>query len=562
MPASLGGDGALDRGSASRGGRPRRPVDERERQLGRARQSRSLDPPSAKESTLSIESTYWPERRARGASAVGPGGSRWTSSRSLPKPERGTATRGTRALTRRRVVPDDVRQRVGLPDLAGALGRQGPADLGAKLVRAERRAVGALGPPSGIGPTLLAPMLFRHGNDEQCDRFLRGMAYGGETTCQMLSEPDAGSDLAGSRTSAVRDGDEWRIAGTKVWTSNAKIVTYGMLLARTNWDVPKHRGLSFFLCPAHQPGVEARPIKQMNGRSEFNLVHFDERDRRRRRPARRRGRGLGRHPHVPRPTRRTRSTRRPTRAGRSGPVDLTMPAGELVDEMVRGRRHRRAATAASGACSHRLVAEFERTGDPHVRQDLAMLHTRRAIMGYTNLRMRVHLGARAGGPDLQGHRVGHHPCCSASSACRCRARTGTLLGDDAPSAEFQDFALSSPATSIAGGTDEIQRNHLAEKVLGLPREPGTEQDQPFNQIAHGASHVAVSDAAGDRPLDRRPRPRPDACGRRPALHAPARRARGRRDQARAARRRPDPGRRGRRRPELRRASCSSTSASG
>ncbi|MFO1186181.1 MAG: acyl-CoA dehydrogenase family protein [Alphaproteobacteria bacterium] len=77
---------------------------------------------------------------------------------------------------------------------------------GAKLVRAERRAAGALGPPSGIGPTLLAPMLFRHGNDSQCDRFLRGMAYGGETTCQMLSEPDAGSDLAGARTSAERDG--------------------------------------------------------------------------------------------------------------------------------------------------------------------------------------------------------------------------------------------------------------------------------------------------------------------------------------------------------------------
>jgi alkylation response protein AidB-like acyl-CoA dehydrogenase len=120
---------------------------------------------------------------------------------------------------------------------------KGLSTSGAKLVRAERRAVGALGPPSGIGPTLLAPMLFRHGNDEQCDRFLRGMAYGGDTTCQMLSEPDAGSDLAAARTSAVRDGEEWRITGTKVWTSNATIVTYGMLLARTNWEVPKHRGL-------------------------------------------------------------------------------------------------------------------------------------------------------------------------------------------------------------------------------------------------------------------------------------------------------------------------------
>jgi alkylation response protein AidB-like acyl-CoA dehydrogenase len=98
----------------------------------------------------------------------------------------------------------------------------------AKLVRAERRTTGALGPPSGIGASLLAPMVLRHGNDKQRDRFLRGIAYGEITFCQMLSEPDAGSDLAATRTSAVRDGDEWRITGTKVWTSNVAIVTYGM----------------------------------------------------------------------------------------------------------------------------------------------------------------------------------------------------------------------------------------------------------------------------------------------------------------------------------------------
>ena len=112
----------------------------------------------------------------------------------------------------------------GYPTWPERWGGKGLPTSIAKLVRAERRAVGALGPPSGIGPTLLAPMLFSHGTDEQCDRFLRGMAYGGETTCQMLSEPDAGSDLAASRTSAVRDGDEWRIDGSKVWTSNAMIV--------------------------------------------------------------------------------------------------------------------------------------------------------------------------------------------------------------------------------------------------------------------------------------------------------------------------------------------------
>jgi alkylation response protein AidB-like acyl-CoA dehydrogenase len=328
-------------------------------------------------------------------------------------------------------------------------------------------------------------MLFRHGNDEQCDRFLRGMAYGGETTCQMLSEPDAGSDLAATRTAAVRDGDEWRITGTKVWTSNAKIVSYGMLLARTNWEVPKHRGLSFFLCPAQQPGVEARPIKQMNGRAEFNLVHFDgavvaDADL------------LGGEGEGWAVTRTfltyEKNSFNPAahEGGPFGPVDLTMTAGELVEEMVRGAAAPARGNRGVGRILTGLVQDFGRSADPHVRQELAVLHTRRAILGYTNVRMRATSVPGLEGPiskltvsDItRGQRdVG----LGVQGAC------GTLLDEDAPSAAFQDFALSSPATSIAGGTDEIQRNHLGEKVLGLPREPGTEQDQPFSETAHGAS---------------------------------------------------------------------------
>ncbi len=373
----------------------------------------------------------------------------------------------------------------GYPTWPTQWGGKGLPTSSAKLVRAERRAVGALGPPSGIGPTLLAPMLFRHGNDEQCGRFLRGMAYGGETTCQMLSEPDAGSDLAGARTSATRDGDEWRISGAKVWTSNAKIVTYGMLLARTNWEVPKHRGLSFFLCPAHQPGVQARPIKQMNGRAEFNLVHFDDAvvadvDLLG-------GEGQGW------PVTRTfltyeKNSFNPAahEGGPFGPVDLTMEAGQLVEEMVRGSAAPARGNRGVGRLLSGLVQEFGRSADPHVRQDLAILHTRRAIMGYTNQRMR---GTSV--PGLEGPisklTVSAITRGQRDLGLRVQGAYGMLVGDDSPSGSFQDFALSSPATSIAGGTDEIQRNHLAEKGLGLPREPGVEQDQPFSQIAHGAS---------------------------------------------------------------------------
>jgi alkylation response protein AidB-like acyl-CoA dehydrogenase len=177
-------------------------------------------------------------------------------------------------------------------------------------------------------------MLFRHGNDEQCDRFLRGMAYGGETTCQMLSEPDAGSDLAGSRTAAQRDGDEWRITGTKVWTSNARIVSYGMLLARTNWEVPSTADCrSSSARPSSR--ASSRPIRQMNGRAEFNLVHFDGAIVANRDLLGGEGEGW--------PVTRTfltyeKNSFNPAahEGGPFGPVDLSMPAGQLVDEMVRG----------------------------------------------------------------------------------------------------------------------------------------------------------------------------------------------------------------------------------
>ncbi|MPY94681.1 MAG: acyl-CoA dehydrogenase, partial [Acidimicrobiia bacterium] len=154
-------------------------------------------------------------------------------------------------------------------------GRGLPTPL-AKVVLEERRRVGALGPPSGIGPSLLSHMLFAHGEESQTRRYLWAIAVEGLVTCQMLSEPDAGSDLAGARTRAERDGDEWVITGSKIWTSNADVVDFGMLLARSNWDVPKHAGLTFFLIKRDQPGIEVRPLRQMTGDARFNQVFFDE----------------------------------------------------------------------------------------------------------------------------------------------------------------------------------------------------------------------------------------------------------------------------------------------
>lgn len=373
----------------------------------------------------------------------------------------------------------------GYPTWPEEWGGKGLPTSSAKLVRAERKAVGALGPPSGIGPSLLAPMLFRHGTEEQCRRFLRGMAYQGWTACQMLSEPDAGSDLAGSRTAAVRDGEEWRITGTKVWTSNVTIVTYGMLLARTNWDAPKHRGLSFFLCPAQQPGVVPQPIKQMNGRAEFNLVHFDDAVVAQENMLGGDGEGWA----VTRTfLQYEKNSFNPAahEGGPFGPVDLDAKAGDIALSLSAASSKPTRGNRGIGRVVDELVQQFGRQDDPFVRQDLARLYTRRAILGYTNWRMRGGSSPGLEGP-ISKLTVSDITRLQRELGLRVQGPYGTLLGEDAASDRFQEFALSSPATSIAGGTDEIQRNHLAEKVLGLPREAGPDADTPFSQLAHGAA---------------------------------------------------------------------------
>ena len=339
----------------------------------------------------------------------------------------------------------------------------------ATVVREERRNAGALAPPSGIGPTLLAPMLFAHGTDEQCERFLRGVAVGGWTVCQMLSEPSAGSDLANAQTTAERDGDEWLVTGSKIWTSSADTVDYGMLLARTDSAGSKRGGLTFFLIPRDQDGVDVRPLRQMTGDARFNEVFFDgarvaDRDR------------LGAEGEGWVVTRtflaNEKNSYNPSahEGGPFGKVDLDRPAGAVVDSL-----HNARTTASAGRGVGRLVddlvARFDRGGDPLVRQRLAELHTRRKLMTLTNRRSgRAAPTAGAVGPmskigvsDLtRGQR---------DLGLDVQGPAGTLVDDDAPSERFQYFALNSPSLSIAGGTDEIQRNHLGERVLGLPREP-------------------------------------------------------------------------------------------
>lgn len=343
----------------------------------------------------------------------------------------------------------------------------------ARVVRDERRRIGALAPPSGIGPTLLAPMLFEHGTDEQRQRFLWAMAAQGWTFCQMLSEPEAGSDLANTHTTAQRDGDQWTVTGSKIWTSNADVVDYGMLLARTSPDGPKHRGLTFFLLARDQPGVEIQPLRQMTGDARFNQVFIDaaiveDSDR------------LGAEGDGWTVTRtflaHEKNSYNPAahEGGPFGPVDLAAPAGDVQARLASQRK-----AASGGRGAGRLLVELvERAdagADPLVRQEQAKLWAHRKVMGYNNQRSgTAALPQGAVGP-ISKIGVSQLTRRQRDLGLRVQGPAGAMVDDDAGSASFQYFALSSPSLSIAGGTDEIQRNHLGERVLGLPREPDAQQ---------------------------------------------------------------------------------------
>src|SRR5438270_673000 len=158
---------------------------------------------------------------------------------------------------------------------ADCYGRGLPAEADA-VVAEELTRAGAVGVPVGVGVGLAAPTILNHGSAEMKRRLLRRIVTGEDMWCQLFSEPGSGSDLAGLTTRADRDGDEWIVSGQKVWNTSAHHAELGLLLARTDWDAPKHQGITCFAVPMQQPGVEVRPLRQMNGHSSFNEVFFDE----------------------------------------------------------------------------------------------------------------------------------------------------------------------------------------------------------------------------------------------------------------------------------------------
>jgi alkylation response protein AidB-like acyl-CoA dehydrogenase len=355
----------------------------------------------------------------------------------------------------------------------------------AARVRAELEAVGAYGPPHGIATMMVAPLLLELGTDEQRRRWLPGIVAGTDVWCQLFSEPGAGSDLAGVATRAVLDGDQWVVNGQKVWTSGGHYAKRAILVARTDPDVPKHRGLSFFVIEMDQPGVEARPLVQMTGDAEFNEVFLTDAVV----PAENL---IGDINHGWGVALRLLSHERGSldpeaEAGIQHDLDHRVPAGRYasgeLDDGTRGYMPR-------GSDAWRLLLELVREAGaserPVVRQRLARIYSWLQIARYSAARSAAERRAgRLPGPEVSLGKLASVRLMRAwrDLALEVLGPAGQLAGAVAPRAGLlTQIALSVPGMSIAGGTDEIQRNIVAERVLGLPGEPRLDKHVPFKDV--------------------------------------------------------------------------------
>ncbi len=376
----------------------------------------------------------------------------------------------------------------GFPTWPEGLYGRGLSTDAARVVADARRDARVAPPPAGIAQNLAGPTIVAHGTEEQQARFLPGIVTG-EIWCQLFSEPGAGSDLAGLQTRAERDGDEWVVNGQKVWTSGAHIARYGILVARTDPSVPKHAGLSYFVIEMDQPGIEVRPIREMTGRSIFNEVFLTDA----RVPAGNQIGGLGEGWAVALTTLANERTMLGAGSfGSSGSgaairqIDLDAPAGNLVRDESRPERSSR-----SGAADlvFAVLERYGRADDPLARQEVARIHSLIEIARYTDLRAKaaIERGGRPGPEVSVGKLAASHLLRTMRETLfRLCGPAATLWGEDAPfGGRVHEVGLSSYLISIGGGTDQIQRNIIAERVLGLPREPRADKDVPFSDLAVG-----------------------------------------------------------------------------
>jgi len=353
-----------------------------------------------------------------------------------------------------------------------------------RAVEEECARIGAGGVAKSGVRLLAAATLLEHGTDRQKERFLRRILTGEDTWCQLFSEPGSGSDLAGATTRADLHGDYWLINGQKVWTTSAHHADHGLLLARTDWDAPKHEGLSYFVIDIKQPGVDVQPLKQMNGHASFNQVFFTDAHV----PAENLVGRIGEGWKV---AMTTLAHERRGADGLSAPAKRGARTGRIY---VEERRELETANQPYTWYPQRagrvdlILDRAKETGantDPHVRQEIAKLMILAKSAEWTARRARAaQQQGRPQGPEGSLGKL------AASHVARAAAHVHTLMtGADAlltgPGSPrdgiIAEILVSVPAISIAGGTDEIQRNIIAERVLGLPKEPRFDTG-PFRQV--------------------------------------------------------------------------------
>ncbi len=331
------------------------------------------------------------------------------------------------------------------------------------------REAGAKAPHGTLffGLSLAGPTVVTHGSDELRRRALRPMFTGEEIWCQLFSEPGAGSDLAGLATRAVRDGDEWVVNGQKVWNTLAHLADRGMLVARTDPDIPKHKGLTYFMVDMHAPGVEVRPLRQITGEAEFNEVYL---------------------------------------------TDVRIPDADRIGDIGDGWRvsmttlmnERTTIGGATGSGGSRRASAIQEAmdlwkkradHDPTHRDRLVQLWIENEVLRYTNLRAAEK--ARRGNPGPEGS-IAKLALANANKAtyefCIDLLGADGLVGYDytfkrpdeagleAPLGSSRKMFLRARANSIEGGTSEIMRNILGERILGLPGEPRSDRDLPWSQV--------------------------------------------------------------------------------
>jgi len=308
-----------------------------------------------------------------------------------------------------------------------------------------------------IGIGMCGPTVIHHGSDDQKQRYLTRLLRADDIWCQLFSEPAAGSDLAGLRTKAVRDGNEWRVNGQKVWTTLAHVADYGILLTRTDPEAAKHRGLTMFVVNMKAPGVTVRPLRQMSGHSDFNEVFFDDvviADSER----------LGDVNDGWRVALTTLMSERLTIGG--GGTDIGVGVDSVIEHV---RAH---------------IDELPPERQAMVRQDLGRAYATALGIRYTGYRQLSAISkGQMPGPEASAGKLAGTRTARALADLSVR-----LLGDDAVYASaadgtrtWQDSQAMLPGLAIAGGSDEILRNIIGERVLGLPPEPRADKGISFTQ---------------------------------------------------------------------------------